>query len=98
MEACCLVGMMNFTRSLYLLNTLASSLHKPFHIYRDKMKLDKSRLVTNADVMTEVFLIRWRGEGNSYRVEDFTSLTSDGTVADRRGEGHHFNVGGVKQA
>ena len=26
------------------------------------------------------------------------SLTSDGTVADGRGEGHHFNVGGVKQA
>ena len=37
-----------------------------------------------------------RDHGNSG--EESISLTSDGTVADRRGEGHHFSVGGVKQA
>lgn len=57
----------------------------------------------NTDVVATLFARR-RGKsqmvhhGNSG--EESMSLTSDGTVADRRGrrEGHHFSVGGVKQA
>ncbi len=59
----------------------------------------------NTDVVATLF-VRWRGESRVAHVttcdsgEESMSLTSDGTVADRRGrrEGHHFSVGGVKQA
>lgn len=55
----------------------------------------------NTDVVATLF-VRWRVRGGARdhgnSGEESMSLTSDGTVADRRGEGHHFSVGGVKQA
>lgn len=63
------------------------------------MKLDEKRCTMKADVMMVRFFFHLMGDkGRSYAVKDFISLTSDGTIADRRGEGHHFIVGGVKQA
>lgn len=46
-------------------------------------------------------LVRWKkSEAEVEHLSTVISynLTSNGTVAERRGEGHHFIAGGVKQA
>lgn len=89
------ISVLEWIRSTFILNKTVTV------IPRGGWITNENGFMVNTDVEHDGGRVVTDGtwdHGNSG--EESISLTSDGTVADRRGrrEGHHFSVGRVKQA